>query len=249
MERSGPRPSVTVVMPALDEEDGIVSALESSAASLRAIEGSGVLGSWEIVVVDDGSTDRTAELVRAVGGRLDGIRLVAHEVNRGVGAAVRTGLDVATGELLVLTDADLPVDLASLAALLPHLEDPGVGMVAGRRTSDGGEPRLRRLGTVAFDRLSQLLFGSIPPDVNFPLKVLPVSLARTLGLEIDGALADVELARRVAGAGRRIESVPVEYRARQTGRSKTFTVRVLGGLLADGVRHGRTLRRAGASPR
>lgn len=136
-------PSVSVILPAYNEGEVIGSVVEA----LRAVAAQ----DWEIIVVDDGSDDDTA--ARAA---VDGVQVISHPYNKGNGAAVKTGLRAATGELVCLMDADGQHDPAQIASLLEALDT--YDLVIGARQDGGGTGGLfRRLGNAFYNRLATYL--------------------------------------------------------------------------------------------
>lgn len=237
-------PSLCVVMPALDEADGVVEALSAIDDELSALQGRGLLDRYEVLLVDDGSTDQTVERAMATSRSRTSIRVVRHDHNRGVGAALRSGLSHATTDMVLYTDADMPVDLGEIAPALELMRRPDVDLVVGYRRGFDGEPRTRRAASGAYDVLARVLFGVGERDVNFPFKLLQVDDARALGLRSEGAFVDVELLARARAHGLRIEAMEMTYRMRSTGESKTMSPRLLGRLLSEMLRHGPGLRRS-----
>lgn len=237
-------PSLCVVMPALDEADGVVDALSAIDDELSALQARRLLERYEVLLVDDGSTDRTAERANATSRARPSIRVVRHERNRGVGAALQTGLAHATTDLVLYTDADMPVDLAEIEPALALMGRPDVDLVVGYRKGFDGEPWARRAASGTYDVLARCLTGAGQRDVNFPFKMLRVEDARALGLRSEGAFVDVELLARARADGLRIEAMEMTYRMRSTGESKTMSPRLLGRLLSEMLRHGPGLRRS-----
>lgn len=136
-------PSVSVILPAYNEGEIIGSVV----ASLRAVAGP----DWQIIVVDDGSDDDTA--ARAAG---DGVQVITHPYNKGNGAAVKTGLRAATGDLVCLMDADGQHDPAQIAGLLEALDT--YDLVIGARQDGGGTGGFfRRLGNAFYNQLATYL--------------------------------------------------------------------------------------------
>jgi len=136
-------PSVSVILPAYNEGEIIGSVV----ASLRAVAGP----DWQIIVVDDGSDDDTA--ARAAGA---GVQVITHPYNKGNGAAVKTGLRAATGDLVCLMDADGQHDPAQIAGLLEALDT--YDLVIGARQDGGGTGGFfRRLGNAFYNQLATYL--------------------------------------------------------------------------------------------
>lgn len=234
-------PTLTVVLPALDEAAGIARALDDAVASLDPLVACSMLGGFELVVVDDGSQDDTAALVAGRSAVEPRVRLIRHARNRGVGAALRSALEVADGDLLLSTDADMPVDLGEVARALPLLDQPGVVLVAGRRRTFAGEPRVRVTASAAYDALVHLLLGVTERDVNFPFKLARTDTIRSLLLRSEGALIDVELLVRAERIGT-VVAMDLDYHQRRFGASKTMRPGLLLRLALELAREGRSLR-------
>src|SRR5258708_9646405 len=126
----GPAPGLSVVVPAFNEADRLPPSLETILAYLRA---SG--RTYELIVVDDGSRDRTVEMVAAVGVGEGEMRLVKHPLNLGKGAAVRTGVLASRGEIVLFTDADLSTPITDAEPLIRAIE-AGADVAIGSRAID-----------------------------------------------------------------------------------------------------------------
>src|SRR5690349_2403585 len=124
---------------------------------------------YEVIVVDDGSTDDTLALARALAEHDVHVHVVAHEHNRGYGAAVRSGIQASRGDWVLLTDADLQFDLAELARFVPLAAEHE--LVAGHRL-DRADPPVRRLSAFAWNRLMRHTFGVHVRDVDCAFKLL-----------------------------------------------------------------------------
>ena len=217
--KSGARsdaPSLCVFMPALDEAEGVIRALSAVDDELASLQALRVLSRYEVVLVDDGSTDRTAERAIDVSRCRPSVRIVRHDHNRGVGAALRTGLSYATTELLLYTDADMPVDLAEIEPALALMGPSAVDLVVGYRKGFDGEPWTRRAASGLYDVLARRLFGVRERDVNFPFKMLRVDRCPSVGAPLRRSLRGRRTARqgeaaRAPGRGAR-DDLPHEER-------------------------------------
>lgn len=170
----------------------------------------------ELVLVDDGSVDRTAELIEEEALSEPRIRLIRHEVNRGLGGAIRTGLRHANGDLVLYTDADLPFDFSHIPKLLAGA-GPGRVMVGYRLNRDEG---LRRWVLSKFyNLLISNLFWLRVRDVNFACKVIPRGLARQAVLESEGSFIDAEILLEARRFGLDIDEYPLHYYPRTRGES------------------------------
>jgi dolichyl-phosphate beta-glucosyltransferase len=207
--------NLAVVIPAFNEERRIERTLD------RLIDEAAGLGITEVLVVDDGSEDRTAAAVRQVAARTSTprIRLVQHEQNRGKGAALRTGLLAADADVVGYLDADLSVPPASFDGARTLIAG-GAQAVAGARVSHQGaalrrgQPVLRRLLGHMFVATQQRIVGLRLRDTQCPFKVLTREAARAVAVEchVDGWAFDVELLLVAQRQGWRIEELPVEWR-------------------------------------
>lgn len=159
--------TISIIIPAKDEAGRIGNTLEAFVACAPR------LGIAEIVVVDDGSTDRTPEIVREMAERVatPQIRLVQHPFNRGKSASLRTGMLSATGDLFALFDADLSVPPEYLARAVQLIED-GADVITGRRIERQTQPLLRQIGSKGYALLQRTLVGLPFQDTQCPFKVM-----------------------------------------------------------------------------
>jgi dolichol-phosphate hexosyltransferase len=196
----------------------------------------------ELVVIDDGSTDGT-EAILASGGWPAGVSVYRHETNQGKGAAVRTALGHAQGELVAIFDADLEYRATDLAKLLPPLLEGETSVVFGVRAFEGhtSHSLLYVMGNRGMTMCANVLFNVYLTDIMTCHKVLRADLFRSLRLRCRGFDIEPEIAARVLQRGHRIYEVPITYRARRTEEGKKLTTR-------DGLRVVRTLVRCRLTP-
>lgn len=241
-------PRLTVILPALDEADGILMAIDDAEGALDELVERGLLSDYEVLVVDDGSRDGTGRAVADRASRDDRVRALAHRQNRGVGSAFRTALDAATGDLVLYTDADMPVDLRDLERALPLLGRPEVGMVAGQRRGSRRREGARGMASKGYDLMAWRLLGVRERDVNFPFKLLAPEVARALDLRAEGALVDAEMLVRVRDLGLEVVQITLDYRPRLHGESKTMSPHLLTQLAREMITQARRMRgRAGTT--
>jgi glycosyltransferase involved in cell wall biosynthesis len=195
-----------------NEEGNIEHAVTSAVAVLA-----GVTDCYEVIVVDDGSCDRTAAIADRLGAENPGVRVVHHPVNRGYGAALRSGLAAAQYPLVVLADGDNQFDLGELSVLLRGLGT--FDIVSGYRIARH-DPVVRRLYAFMYNRLARFLFDIPVRDVNCGFKVYRRDLLERLlpQLRSTGALINVEMLARARKLGATVTEVGVHHYPRETGQ-------------------------------
>jgi dolichol-phosphate hexosyltransferase len=192
---------------------------------------------FELIVVNDGSTDGTAELLRSNASWDGRVRLVEHPTNLGKGAAVKTALEHARGEYAAIFDADLEYEPEDLARLMPPLLDGRANACFGVRAFDGytSHSFLFVLGNKGVTLAANLLFNVYLHDIMTCQKMMRTDVFRSLPLQSRGFSIEPEIAARLVQRGERIFEVPVHYRARATDEGKKLTARdgfrVVGTLL------------------
>lgn len=220
MSRIAPdAPRLSLVFPAFNEADNLPTLLESAIKI-----GDRLLVDFEIVIVDDGSRDRSAALLDAWSKRDARIISVHHPTNLGYGAALRAGLRQARGELVFFSDADLQFDLNEIAKLLEHTED--VEVVVGFR-SPRRDPWLRRMIAWVWGSLVRALFGLPVRDIDCAFKVFRREVLDAIPIESIGAFVNTEILARAQAIGFRIKQVPVSHHPRRSGTQTGAHPRVI----------------------
>jgi polyisoprenyl-phosphate glycosyltransferase len=205
---------LSVVLPCFNEEQAIGPVIREIRAGLAAWP-----GSWEILVVDDASTDRSAELAAA-----EGVRVVRRVENGGSGASRKTGTVAAKGAVVAMLDADGTYDASALPALLGFF--PGYDMVNGARTSEQGTLKVLRVPAKWFIRkLAEWISGKTIPDLNTGMKVFKRDLMiRYLWVLPEGFSCVTSMSLAFLCNGHPVKYVPVAYKKR-IGVSKFHPVR------------------------
>jgi glycosyltransferase involved in cell wall biosynthesis len=201
--------SLSIVIPAFNEEARLGPTLERllDYADRHAI-------SAELIVVDDGSTDATAELARQWSARDERVRLVDYYPNQGKGCAVRVGLVAARKEWVLMTDADLSTPIEDLAGLIEAGGDGAIGSRAlNRRLVGKHQPLWRELAGRSFNAIMRLATGLPYADTQCGFKLLRGDAAHAIAerLTVDGFGFDVELLFLARRMGYVIAEVPVNW--------------------------------------
>jgi glycosyltransferase involved in cell wall biosynthesis len=174
--------------------------------------------------VDDGSTDGTRELLRGLD-LPDSVKVALHDANRGKGAAIRTGLEHATGDYAAIMDADLEYDPADLAGVLEPLLSGEAQVVFGTRgfASHSSYSFWYVVGNKAVTLAANILFDRWLADVMTCHKAMATSIWRSLGLTANGFAIEPEITGRVLSLGYQVYEVPIRYRARTRQEGKKLT--------------------------
>jgi glycosyltransferase involved in cell wall biosynthesis len=184
----------------------------------------------EIIVVDDGSIDGTAEIVERVAGELTGVQLLRHEHNRGKGAAVRTALAASRGDIVVIQDADLEYDPQDIPRLVEPLRRGVADVVYGTRLR-GGQPQRAHLfwhyvGNRFLSLLTNVLFNTTLSDVEVGYKAFCGDLIRSLPLRSNRFGFEPEVTAGILSGGDvRVYEMPIAYYGRSYSEGKKITWR------------------------
>lgn len=209
---------LSILMPVFNEEDRLDEALKQSLAVDYPCD-------TELVVVDDGSTDRTGEILE----RWDDQRLrtIHHSRNQGKGAAIRTAVDSATGDYMVILDADLEYDPQDIPRLLQPVLSGKATVVYGNRTF-GGHAAYSFwyvMGNKGVTLAANVLFNSYIGDLETCYKLMPVDLYRSLDVRSRGFGMEAEVTAKLLRRRIRPYEIPISYTARTREQGKKITWR------------------------
>lgn len=233
---------LSVVLPAYDEEPNIGAAVAAVTAAADGLAAHGRLAGCEVVVVDDGSRDGTAQVVESLAARDPRVRLVQHQVNRGYGEALRSGFATAAGALVFLTDADLQFDAAELDGFLARLDAPDrPDVVAGYRVERADTP-VRRLNALGWNLLVRAVLGVPVRDIDCAFKLFRREVFDVVDLRSVGAMVSTELMVQVGRRGLRVAELAVTHRPRVAGQARGADPRVVATAFVELARMTRRLR-------
>ena len=205
----------SVISPTYNEREGIPQVIESL-QSLRKKHGN----QWEIIIVDDGSTDGTPELIK----NLHDIVLVRHPFNRGYGAAIKTGIRHAKYNTLIISDADGTYPVHDIPRLLAQLSKSDM-VVGARGNNDSNIPLARRPAKWMLNKLANYLTGIKIPDLNSGLRAMKKDVVmKFIHLLPDGFSFTTTITLAMLTNDYAVEFIPIEYKMR-SGRSKIRPIR------------------------
>jgi glycosyltransferase involved in cell wall biosynthesis len=175
---------------------------------------------YEIILVDDGSQDRTQRVVDELAARVAAVRVIRHEVNRGYGAALRSGFGAARKQFIFYTDGDAQYDPSELETLIERVR-PGVDVVNGFKVKRN-DPWYRVVVGWLYQHFARLLFRLPISDVDCDFRLMRRETLGRIQLRQDSGVICLELIKKLTMAGARFEEAPVSHHFRASGRSQFF---------------------------
>lgn len=224
------QPQLSIMIPVYNELATVTSAIERVLGATYPVE------EIELVIVDDGSTDGTAEILGELAAADARINLLTHERNAGKGEAVKTAIRGATGTYAAIMDADLEYEPSDIGKLLEPVLAGEAEVVFGSRgfESHSSFSFWYVMGNKGVTLIANLLFNCYLGDIMTCHKLMPTAIWRELDLQCTGFDIEPEITGKVLSHGHRIYEVPVRYRARGRAEGKKLTA-------VDGLRVIRTL--------
>jgi glycosyltransferase involved in cell wall biosynthesis len=224
--RTGPPVGLSIFFPAYNDSGTIASLAIAARRTARKLT-----SDFEVLIVNDGSADDTAEIADELARTYPEIRVIHHERNRGYGGALRTGFREASKDLIFYTDGDAQYDPAELEALWPEMQ-PGVDLVNGYKISRSDPLHRIVIGRV-YHYTVKWLFGLTVRDVDCDFRLIRRSVFDQVELTQNSGVICLELMKKVTDAGFVIAEVPVRHYHRTYGRSQFFNFRRLARTALD----------------
>ena len=226
---------LSVFYPMWNEEGYIERAMRFGKRACEDLVESGDIADYELIIIDDKSTDRTPEIADAMAAADPKVRVIHHERNRKLGGSMKTGFAAATGDLVLYTDADLPFDMAESIKAVRLLRIYEADIVSAFRFDRTGEGPRRFIYSYVYNHLVRSLFALRIRDVNFAFKLLRRDVLDHVELKSEGSFIDVELLARANRIGYRIVQFGVDYFPRTRGVSTLSSSSVIKRILREMV--------------
>jgi glycosyltransferase involved in cell wall biosynthesis len=212
-------PGLSVFLPSHNEEGNVERTVGGFLAELPR-----VTDNYEVIVVDDGSRDRTGEIADRLAAANPHVKVVHHPVNRGYGGAVTSGIRASTQPYVLLSDGDGQFDPADIEKMTPFMPDYDV--VAGYRARRA-DHLMRRINGQAWTTLVRVLLGITIRDIDCGFKLFKREMLDGLELRAHGAMISTELMARLAGRGAKVKEVEVRHLPRLTGEQSGANFKVV----------------------
>ena len=219
IEDSTPFGLLSIFYPMWNEEEYIERAIGYGKRACERLVASGDIVDYELIIIDDASTDQTSEIADALVAADDHVRVIHHPTNRKLGGSMRSGFAAARGDIVLYTDADLPFDINELSRIVRLLRDYEADIVSAYRFDRTGEGSLRTLYTTVYNALIKTVFGVRVRDINFACKLVRRRVLDAIELKSEGSFIDAELIIRAQRRGFDVMQLGVDYFPRTRGES------------------------------
>ncbi len=216
---SKPPVSITVFFPCYNEQDNVRKVAEQALGVLE-----GLHADYEVIIVDDGSSDNTGPLADAVAAEHPRVRVIHHPRNLGYGAALQSGFRAATRPIVFYTDGDAQFDIAEMPPLLPLLEKYDIVSCYRLNRQDNF---VRRMNGWLWTRFTGVMFSLPLRDIDCAFKLYKRAIFDDIRMESTGALIDTEILARAARKGYTITQRGVHHYPRTAGRQTGANLRVV----------------------
>jgi len=229
--------SLSVVLPAYNEEENVEQAVKHVSGVAQTLD-----RDYEIILVNDGSSDRTGEIGRELEKDIPSFRLVEHYPNRGYGGALKAGFEAARKDLIAFYPGDAQFDFEEVKRLLDQLKEEDADIVCGYRVNRQDNP-IRRLNGWGWNLVVRLLFGYLCRDIDCGFKLFRRRILDHITIRSDGAMIDTELLAGAKARGYDIAEAPLTHLPREAGEATGANLHVIVKAFRDLIRFRRRLSR------
>lgn len=211
--------SISVFFPCYNEQENVGRTVEKALAVLEKLK-----ADFEVIVVDDGSSDSTGQIADEIASRDNKVKVVHHQTNLGYGSALQSGFKAATKELVFYTDGDGQFDFNEMPPLLPLLEKCDIVSCYRLNRQDSV---IRKINGWCWTKLVCLLFGMKIRDIDCAFKLYKREIFDNITLVSTGALIDAEILARAINKGYRVTQKGVHHYPRTAGSQTGASLRVI----------------------
>jgi glycosyltransferase involved in cell wall biosynthesis len=224
---------LSVFFPMWNEQEYIERALGAAREACDTLIEQGEIGDYELLVIDDKSTDNTGVMADEIAAKDPHVRVIHHEVNRKLGGSLKTGFGNVTGDLVLYTDADLPFDMDELIKACRVMRHYEADIVSAYRLDRTGEGYVRVVYSFFYNAMVRYMFGVKMRDVNFAFKLCRRRIFDHVTLESEGSFIDAELVISAQRYGYKVVQFGVDYFPRTRGVSTLSSPAVIVKILRE----------------
>ena len=224
---------LSIFFPMWNEEQYVHRAVAAAQDVCEWLLADGEIADYELIIVDDASTDATPALADELAATDQHVRVVHHSTNRKLGGSIKSGFAAATGDLVLYTDADLPFEMRELVRAMRVLRMYEADVVSAYRLDRTGEGPRRAVYSFLYNWLVQLMFGTRLRDINFAFKLCRRTVLDHITLVSEGSFIDAELVIRAQRSGFQVLQIGVDYFPRTRGVSTLSSLGVIRTMLGE----------------
>ena len=218
---------LSVFFPMWNEQDYISRAVEAAREECEELMAQSDIADYEIIIIDDASTDSTPQMADAMAASDPRVRVVHHPQNRKLGGSMKSGFGAATGDLVLYTDADLPFDMHDVHKAIRLMRYYDADVVSAYRFDRTGEGYVRVVYSFFYNLLVRVLFGIRMRDINFAFKLSRTRIFEHVELKSEGSFIDAELVVKARKYGYSVIQFGVDYFPRTRGVSTLSSPKVI----------------------
>ena len=227
---------LSIFFPMWNEEQYVHRAVGAAQEICERLVADGEIADYEVIVVDDASTDATGRLADELAAADPRVRVVHHEVNRKLGGSIKSGFEAAKGDLVLYTDADLPFDMVELVRAVRVMRTYEADIVSAYRLDRTGEGPRRAVYSFVYNGIIRAMFGTRLRDINFAFKLCRRRVLDHVWLVSEGSFIDAELVIRAQRSGFQILQIGVDYFPRTRGVSTLSSFGVIRTMVGEMLR-------------
>ena len=216
-----------------NEQDYIERAIDASREECEDLLAGNDIADYELIVIDDASTDRTNEIAHELASRDSRIKVIRHPENRKLGGSMKSGYAAATGDVVLYTDADLPFDMHDVHKAMRLMRYYDADIVSAYRFDRTGEGYVRTVYSFFYNLMVRVLFGTRKRDINFAFKLCRTRIFDHVSLKSEGSFIDAELVVKAEKYGYSVIQFGVDYFPRTRGVSTLSSPGVIVKILKE----------------
>lgn len=224
---------LSIFFPMWNEEQYLQRALNAAEDICLELQKSQAISDYELVIVDDASTDSTPQLADTAAARDSHVKVVHHPVNRKLGGSIKSGFAASSGDLVLYTDADLPFDMREVHNAIRLMSQYEADIVSAYRFDRTGEGYVRVVYSIFYNLMVRILFGVRFRDINFAFKLCRKTVFDQIKLESEGSFIDAELIVSAKKLNMEVVQFGVDYFPRTRGVSTLSSPAVIIKILRE----------------